>query len=101
MARSGDSKAALTDIALRGGAALARRALGKRLASGRSPKQVAEILEGRGLGKAVATATLHRLGIPSVPRALLVGSVLLVNALVQRNARRRQRRAEAKKAEET
>ena len=101
MARSGDSKAALTDIALRGGAALARRALGKRLAKDHSPKQVADILAGRGLGRAVATATLNRLGIPSVPRALLVGSVLLANAVVQRNARRRQRRADARKSEET
>ena len=84
MARSGDSKAALTDIALRGGAALARRALGKRLAKDHSPKQVADILAGRGLGRAVATATLNRLGIPSVPRALLVGSVLVAAGAVAR-----------------
>ena len=78
----------LSEIAMRGGAALARRALGKRLARNRTPQQVAEILEGRGLGKAVTVAALTRLGIPPVLRALLVGSVLLANSLVQRRKRK-------------
>lgn len=97
--QAADLKPVIADIALRGGAALARRALGKRLAKGRSPQQVAEILEGRGVGKAVTAAALMRLGIPSLPRAMLVGSVLLANRLVQR--KRRKRKAAAGKTEET
>ncbi len=94
-----DLKPVIADLALRGSAALARRALGKRLAQNRSPKQVNEILAGRGLGKAVTAAALMRLGIPSLPRALLVGSVLLANRLVQRRSRKR--KAAAEKTEET
>ncbi len=100
--QAADLKPVIADIALRGGAALARRALGKRLAKGRSPGQVAEILEGRGLGKAVTAAALMRLGIPSLPRAMLVGAVLLANRLVQRKRRQRKAVADSSgKTEET
>lgn len=82
-------KLTLIELALRGGAMLARKALGKRLAQKYAPRQVSEILEGRGFGKTVANAAMARLRIPSVPRALLVGGVLLANALVQRRRKRR------------
>jgi len=84
----------LIDITFRGGAFLARKLLGKRLSAMEyTPKQASQILSGRGLHKAVASAAVTRLGFKSLPKSLVVGGVVLAKTLYDRK-----RAKEAKKA---
>ena len=77
--------AIIGDIALRQGAALAREALGKRLArAGYTRKDVERIVAGQGFGKRFAAAALVRLATRSVPGALAVGGGLIAKALFDR-----------------
>lgn len=84
----------MIDLALRGGAFLARKLLGKRLsAMDYTPGQASQILSGRGLHKAVASAAAARMGLKFVPKTLLIGGVVLAKTLYDRK-----RAKEAKKA---
>lgn len=72
----------ITDLALRGGAYLARRLLDRRLsAMNYTQRQSSQILAGRGFGKAVASAAAARFGLRSAPKALLVGAAVLAKIL--------------------
>jgi hypothetical protein len=78
------------DLALREGAALARRAMEKRLArSGYSKKQIRKIIEGKGFGRNVAATAIARLATRSIPGALVVGSGLVAKALFDLRRSRR------------
>lgn len=84
----------ITDIALRGGAFLARKLLNKRLSAMEyTPRQASEIFAGGGFHKALAGAAAARLGLKSVPKSLLIGGVVLAKTLYDRK-----RAKEAKKA---
>ena len=79
----------IADIALRGGALLARKLVGKRLAKmDYSPREAADIIGGRGIAKATAAAVATRLGVRSLPRAALVGGIVLAKTLYDRKRAR-------------
>ena len=76
---------------------LARKLVGKRLQGlDYSSKQASRIIAGRGFRKALATAAATRLGLGSVPTALLVGGIVLARMVYARK-RARQAKLEAKK----
>ena len=88
----------LADLALRGGALLARRGierglLGRRYASDKARK----IIKGRSLGETMLSAAVSRLAMGSVPGAILVGGGLLAKTLYdRRRGRAATRKGEAK-----
>ena len=87
----------ITDLALRGGAFLARRLIGKRLgAMAYTPRQATDILSGRGLTKAVASAAVTRLGFKALPGSLLIGGVVLAKTLFDRKRARAAKKAARK-----
>ncbi len=86
----------IADIALRGGAAVARRAvehalLGKAYA----PRKATAILKGRSLGESLAHGLLARVALTSVPGAIVVVGGLAAKTLYDRS---RARKAKAKGA---
>lgn len=84
----------ITDLALRGGVFLARKLIDKRLSALEyTPKQTSQILAGRGLTKAAASAAVARLGFKALPGSLLIGGVVLAKTLFDRK-----RASAAKKA---
>ena len=75
----------VTDLALRGGALLARKIIDRRLSGmDYTPQQASQILAGRGLTKAAASAVISRLGFKSLPKSLLIGGVVLAKTLYDR-----------------
>jgi hypothetical protein len=87
----------ITDLALRGGAFLARKLIDKRLTGMQyTPKQASEILAGRGLAKAAATAAVTRLGFKSLPGSMLIGGVVLAKTLLDRKRARAAKKAARK-----
>lgn len=87
----------IADIALRGGAAIARRAvehalLGKSYA----PRKATAILKGRSLGESLAHGLLARVALTSVPGAIVVVGGLAAKTLYDRS-RARKAKASGKK----
>lgn len=80
----------IADIALRGGAAIARRAvehalLGKSYA----PRKATAILKGRSLGESLAHGVLARVALSSVPGAIAVVGGLAAKTLYDRSRARK------------
>jgi len=80
----------IADIALRGGAAVARRAvehalLGKAYA----PRKATAILKGRSLGESLAHGLLARVALTSVPGAIVVVGGLAAKTLYDRSRARK------------
>jgi hypothetical protein len=89
----------IAEIVVRGAGRLARRAMEKGLLRARfEPDQASAIMEGRGLGHALVSTTIARVGTRSVPGALLVGGGLFAKALFDRSISRRKARRQGRKA---
>jgi hypothetical protein len=75
----------IADLALRGGALLARRGLERSLLGRRyAPEKARKIIKGRSMGEVLLSAAVSRLAMGSVPGAILVGGGLLAKTLYDR-----------------
>ena len=84
----------IADVALRGGAAIARRAVERSvLGQSYTPRKAKAILDGRSLGESLAHGLLARIALNSVPGAVLVVTGLAAKTLYDRS---RARKAKAK-----
>lgn len=82
----------IADIALRGGSALARRAV-ERAVLGKTyaPRKAKSILKGRTIGESLLHGALARVAMRSVPGAILIGGGLIAKTLYDRSKARRAR----------
>lgn len=88
----------IADVALRGSALLARRAVERGLLGSKyEPRKAKAILKGRTLGETLLHTTIARLAVRSVPGAILVGGGLLAKTLYDRT-RSHQARAKGEAA---
>lgn len=77
---------AIADIALRGGAMLARQAVERTLLGRRyAPRKARAILKGRSLPETLLHGALARVALRSVPGAIIVGGALLAKTLYDRS----------------
>jgi hypothetical protein len=75
----------IADLALRGGALLARRGLERGLLGRRyAPEKARKIIKGRSMSETLLSAAVSRLAMGSVPGAILVGGGLLAKTLYDR-----------------
>ncbi|TCM19012.1 hypothetical protein EDF56_104547 [Novosphingobium sp. PhB165] len=82
----------IADIALRGGAAIARRAVEHALLrQDYAPKKAASILKGRSLGESLVQGLLARVALTSVPGAIVVVGGLAAKTLYDRSRARKAR----------
>lgn len=82
----------IADVALRGGAAIARRAVERSvLGQSYTPRKAKAILDGRSLGESLAHGLLARIALNSVPGAVLVVSGLAAKTLYDRSRARKAR----------
>ena len=89
----------IAEILVRSAGRLARRTIEKGLLKARFDReQAVAIVEGRGLGHTLVSATVARVATRSVPGALLVGGDLLAKTLFDRSLSRRQARRRGRKA---
>lgn len=81
---------AIADIALRGGAMLARHAV-ERALLGRaySPSKARQILKGRSMSEAFLHRTIAKVAMRSIPGAIVVGGGLIAKTLYDRHKARR------------
>lgn len=84
----------IADVALRGTAVIARRAMERGLLGSKyAPRKAKAILKGRTLGETLLHTTIARIAVRSVPGAILVGGGLIAKTLYDR-ARSHQARGE-------
>ncbi len=83
------TRALLADLALRGGAMLARKIIDRRLTAMKySPAESTKILAGQGFTRAAASAAAARLGLKALPGSLLIGGVVLAKTLYDRKRKK-------------
>lgn len=83
---------AIADIALRGAAVVARRAIEHNLLGGRySPRKAQKIVRGRTMKETLVHGVLARVALRSVPGAILVGGALVAKTLYDRGKARKAR----------
>lgn len=77
---------AMADIALRGGSALARRAVERAfLGTNYSSRKTMKILKGRSVTEKLLHTALARLALGSVPGAIVIGGALVAKTLYDRS----------------
>ncbi|MBM3594818.1 MAG: hypothetical protein FJX31_03255 [Alphaproteobacteria bacterium] len=92
----------IADLALRGGALLARRGLERGLLGRRyAPEKARKIIKGRSMSETLLSAAVSRLAMGSVPGAILVGGALLAKTLYDRRKGKAAIRKGEAKIEET
>ena len=76
----------IADVALRGSATLARRAVERGLLGSRyTPSKAKSILKGRTMGETLLHTAIARFAVTSVPGAILVGGGLIAKTLYDRS----------------
>jgi hypothetical protein len=76
----------IADVALRGSATLARRAVERGLLGSKyAPRKAKAILKGRTLGETLLHTAIARIAVTSVPGAILVGGGLIAKTLYDRS----------------
>lgn len=82
----------IADVALRGGAAIARRAMEQAvLGKAYTPRKAKAILDGRSFGESIAHGLLARVALNSVPGAIAVVGGLAIKTLYDRSRARKAR----------
>lgn len=81
---------AIADIALRGGAALVRRAVERNFfGPSLTPRQLRKVVKGRTLTESLLHGALARVALRSVPGAIVVGGALVAKTLYDRGKARK------------
>lgn len=76
----------IADVALRGSATLARRAVERGLLGSKyTPSKARSILKGRTMGETLLHTAIARIAVTSVPGAILVGGGLIAKTLYDRS----------------
>lgn len=76
----------IADVALRGSAMIARRAVERGLLGSKyAPRKAKAILKGRTLGETLLHTTIARIAVRSVPGAIIVGGGLIAKTLYDRS----------------
>ncbi|MXO66955.1 hypothetical protein [Altericroceibacterium endophyticum] len=81
----------IADIGMRTASMLFRRTMEKGLLRARfTPEKAREVVEGRTLGRTLATVAISKVATRSVPGAVLVGGSILAKIILDRSVSRRQ-----------